>query len=424
MIRFLIIGLLRDKSRSRLPVIVVTIGVFLTVLMHSYITGFMGDSIEMNARFSHGHVKVMSRSYALEMDQLPNDLALLQVGALKQELEILFPDVHWAARIQFGGLVDAPDSLGETRAQGPVLGIGLDLLSPESLEIQRLNLDQSVVRGRLPVERGEALLSDEFASRIGVVPGDEVTLIGSGMNASMVMYNFTISGTLGFGVEIMDKGTLVADIQDVRMALDMEDAAGEILGFLATGFYDDHKTREMAAGFNKLYENDPDSFAPVMKSLSQQGSMGQYVQLSNVWAWYISLVFILAMSIVLWNAGLLGALRRYGEVGIRLAMGEEKGHIYRSMIVESIAIGIAGTVAGTLLGLGVSWLIQVYGIDISGMMEGATVMMPSVIRTRITPVDYYIGFVPGLISTVTGTMLAGIGIYKRQTARLFKELEA
>jgi putative ABC transport system permease protein len=58
------------------------------------------------------------------------------------------------------------------------------------------------------------------------------------------------------------------------------------------------------------------------------------------------------------------------------------------------------------------------------MMEGASLMLPSAIYTRITPMDFYIGFIPGVFSTVTGTMLAGIGIYKRQTARLFKELEA
>lgn len=43
MIRFLIKGLLRDRSRSLLPVIVVTAGVMLTVAMHAYIKGFMGD---------------------------------------------------------------------------------------------------------------------------------------------------------------------------------------------------------------------------------------------------------------------------------------------------------------------------------------------------------------------------------------------
>jgi len=136
------------------------------------------------------------------------------------------------------------------------------------------------------------------------------------------------------------------------------------------------------------------------------------------------MVFIFAMSLVLWNAGLLGGLRRYGEMGIRLAMGEEKGHTYRTMIYESVMIGLAGSVIGTAIGLSLAWLLQTYGINISNLMKGSSIMMPATIRANINPVDYYIGFIPGLISTVIGTALSGIGIFKRQTARLFKELEA
>jgi len=49
--------------------------------------------------------------------------------------------------------------------------------------------------------------------------------------------------------------------------------------------------------------------------------------------------------------------------------------------------------------------------------------MPSIMRAHINLTTFYIGFVPGIFSTVIGSMLAGIGIYKRQTANLFKELE-
>jgi len=50
-------------------------------------------------------------------------------------------------------------------------------------------------------------------------------------------------------------------------------------------------------------------------------------------------------------------------------------------------------------------------------------MFPSVLRASISSETFYIGFFPGLFSTVLGTALSGIGIYKRQTAQLFKELE-
>ena len=45
MIRFLIKGLMRDRSRSLLPLIVVAIGVMLAVFMRGYINGIMVDLI-------------------------------------------------------------------------------------------------------------------------------------------------------------------------------------------------------------------------------------------------------------------------------------------------------------------------------------------------------------------------------------------
>lgn len=424
MIRFLINGLLRDKSRSRLPLIVVTIGVMLTIFLHTYITGFMGDTIEMNARFSYGHVKVMTRAYAEEMDQIPNDLAIINVEETLAELRDLFPEMKWASRIQFGGLVDAPDEEGNTQAQGPAFGIGLDLLSDGTLEPQRLDLSGSLARGRMPQRQGEILISEMFSKKLEVDPGDEITLIGSSMYGGMVLHNFTVSGTIVFGTEVMDKGAIIADIEDVRLALDMDDAAGEIIGFFPGGFYDDDLAAKMANSYNDIYSGDDDEFAPEMRSLSQQGTMGPYVELAVSWSWYLTMIFIIAMSIVLWNAGLLGGLRRYGEIGIRIAMGEEKGHVYWSMVIESAFIGLAGSVIGTVIGLAISYYIQENGIDISGMMQGGSLMIPDTLRTRVTSMDYYIGFIPGLFSTVAGTMLAGVGIYKRQTSRLFKELEA
>lgn len=424
MIKFLLKGLLRDRSRSRLPVLVVTIGVTLTVLMHAYINGFMGDIIEINARISYGHLKVITRGYADNMQQLPNDLALVNAGMLTDSLRRQFPDVEWSPRVQFGGLIDVPDEKGETKAQGPATGMAIDLLTQGSEEVKRLNLEKSLVRGRLPSAGDEVLLSDIFAEKLSVSPGDTITFIGSTADGGMAIYNFTVAGTVSMGFEALDRGTIIADISDVRQALNMEDSAAEILGFFNGGFYNDEAAVADAARFNSRQAGPGDDFTPVMYSLSEQGTMGTYVNLVNSWSKYISLVFILAMSLVLWNAGLLGGLRRYGEVGVRLAMGEDKDHVYKTMIYESIMIGIAGSVLGTAFGLLFAWLIQKYGIDISGLMKGSSIMLPTQIRARITPVDYYLGFFPGLFSTVIGTVLSGVGIYKRQTARLFKELEA
>mgnify|MGYP001581997619 CR=1 FL=1 len=52
MIRFLLKGLLRDRSRSLLPFFTVVLGSALTVIGYSWINGAMSSMIESGARFS------------------------------------------------------------------------------------------------------------------------------------------------------------------------------------------------------------------------------------------------------------------------------------------------------------------------------------------------------------------------------------
>lgn len=424
MIQFLFKGLLRDRQRSLLPAIVVAAGVMLTVFLVCYLTGIMGDFADFSARFSSGHVKIMSRAYAENLSQKPVDLALTNVDELLEQVEKDYPDMEWVFRTQFGGLLDVPDENGETRSQGPTMAIAADLLTPGSREPGRLNLDNILVRGGLPDSPGEILIGDEFARNLDVVPGDQVTLMGSTMYGSMSIYNFTIAGTIRFGVSVMDKGAIIVDISDARAALDMQDAAGEILGYLPGGHYSGEEADAVCASFNDRYSDPGDEYSPVMLKLSEQDEfLGGYLEMVDSLSFILVLIFVTAMSIVLWNTGLIGGLRRYGEVGVRLAIGEAKGHIYKSMVYESVAVGVLGSAFGTIIGLLFAYWMQEKGIDIGSMMKGATMMMPGEFHARIVPQAYYIGFIPGLFSSTLGTMLSGIGIYKRKTAQLFKELE-
>ena len=423
MIQFLLKGILGDKNRSILPIIIITIGVALTVLLSGYLKGAMGDIIDQNARFDTGHVKVMSKAYAENKDQLPNDLALLGVDTLMQSLSAQISQMKWVKRIRFGGLMDAPDASGETKGQGPAMGMALELFSENSGEVERLNIANSLVSGKIPSETGEALIGHDFAQKLDLKVGDEITYIGSTMNGAMSFENFTVTGTVRFGTAAMDKGAIIIDIGDAQQMMDMENGAGEILGFLNDEVYDDDKAHQISNTFNLKYANSTDEYAPVMQPLKAQNNLAGYLDYVNVFSVLFVGIFVFAMSIVLWNTGLLGGLRRYQEFGIRLALGESKGHIYRSLFYESVLIGIIGSVIGSVIGIGATYYLQVVGIDIGEYLSNSTMMMPSVIRAKVTPSLFYIGFIPGLFAMVLGTLLSGIGIYKRETATLFKEME-
>jgi putative ABC transport system permease protein len=423
MIKFLFKGILRDKSRSLLPVIVVASGVFLTVFLSGYLSGVFSDLIDLSARFTTGHVKIMTLAYAENQDQLPNDLALMGNKKLVSELQAGYQDMEWVERIHFGGLLDVPDDLGETRGQGPAAGTAVDMLSPGSKEAERMNLQKSIVKGSLPSKQGEALISDDFAERFKVSVGDPVTIFGSTMNGSMMFKTFTVSGTIMFGNSVLDRGAIFVDISDARLALDMDDASGEILGYFNEGDYDDLKALQIKDTFNAKYSSDEDEFSPIMLRLTDQNDMGKYLSMSENVGSIMIFVFVLSMSIVLWNTGLLGGLRRYSEYGIRLALGEEKKHIYMTTIYEAILIGIIGSAIGTILGLGGAYYLQAYGLDLGSVTQNMGMMIPSVLRAKITPGLFYIGFIPGVIATVMGNALAGFAIYKRRTSQLFHELE-
>jgi putative ABC transport system permease protein len=423
MIKFLFKGIVRDSSRSLLPVIVVALGVFLTVFMSGFMKGVFNDITDLNAKFNTGHVKILTRAYAENKDQVPNDLALLDVKNLLNHLRNDYPYMEWVERIHTGGLLDVPDSLGETREQGQVVGTAVDLFSAGSQEAVRMNIIKSLVKGSLPGTPGEALISDDFAERFGVAIGDKVTLFGSTMNGSMMFKTFEVSGTLRFGNSILDRGAIFMDLSDAQLALDMDDAASEVLGYFNDGSYDDIKAQQLENSFNARYSDKNDEFSPVMSRLVEQEGLGDYLKLADSAGSIMVFIFVIAMSIVLWNTGLLGGLRRYSEFGIRLALGEEKKHIYKTTFYEAILIGIFGSVIGTILGLGASYYMQKYGLDMSGILGNVGMMVPSVYRAEVTPSLYYIGFFPGLIATVLGSALAGFAIYKRRTSQLFHELE-
>ncbi|MCD6564710.1 MAG: ABC transporter permease [Bacteroidales bacterium] len=416
-------GILRDKSRSLLPIIVISLGVFLTVLLSGWIGGVFSDMIDVNANFITGHVKILTRAYAENKNQLPNDLALLDVEELITNLNSDYPDMEWVKRINFGGLLDVPDENGETRAQGPAVGRAIDLLSPDSKEADRMNIVNSIVKGSIPAKQGEALISDDFAEKFSVNIGDQVTVFGSTMNGSMMFKTFIVSGTISFGTALLDRGAIIIDISDAQLALDMYDGASEILGYFNEGSYIDAKADSVKASFNTKYSSVDDEFSPQMFKLRDQEGLDQYMTLADSMSGIMIFIFILAMSVVLWNTGLLGGLRRYSEFGIRLALGERKGHIFKTTIYEAIIIGFIGSVVGTALGLGAAYYLQENGIDFSSIMENVTMMFPPVYRAVVSPDLFYIGFFPGLIAMTLGNALAGYAIYKRKTAQLFKELE-
>ena len=246
------------------------------------------------------------------------------------------------------------------------------------------------------------------------------------MDNAFTTYYFNISGVFNLNKGQTDKQMILVDISGAQEALDMQGAATEILGFTNDLFYNDNSAIEVRSNFNRTNNDSSDIYSPIMIALRDTNQMGTMVDFSNAALAVIGGIFLVIVMIVLWNMGLMNGLRRYGEIGLRLAMGESKGQVYRSMITEAIIIGLTGTVLGTGLGISITYYFQENGISYAEALEEMALtdmVMPNIFYSKVTPDLFYVGLLPGLLATVLGTMLAGLAIYRREMAQLFKELE-
>ena len=484
MIRFLAKGLVRDRSRSLFPLLAIIITVTLVIFGIGFMEGAMNNFLQSTAVISSGHVKVVTKAYNKESNQLPNDLALFDIENIIQTLSDMYPDYFWSPRITFGGLLDVPDENGETKEQAPVFAFGLDFFSEKSRQVEIWELEKCLISGRLPKDRDDALVSTKLAKQLGIGSGSSITLIGSTMDNAFTTYNFNVVGTFNLYKGQTDRQMMLVDISGARQALDMEDAASEILGYHNSLYYHDEEAvtirkhfnitysdsiaqilrneeskdilsymngwneintieksklpqqRSNALFDNQMYDNseewgelsveDPSIYTPTMVALRDGSQLATMVDFSNVALGVMAGIFLVIVMIVLWNMGLMNGLRRYGEIGLRLAIGESKGQVYRSMVNEAVLIGFVGTLIGTIFGISLTYYVQEFGIDYSEAVNqiSGTMVVPNVFYAKVTPELYYIGFIPGVLATVLGTMLAGLAIYKREMSQLFKELEA
>ena len=306
------------------------------------------------------------------------------------------------------------------------MAIGIDFFSNNSRQTELWELNKIIIDGNPPKHSNEILISSKLAKKLEVSTGQEATFIGSTMDNAFTTYNFNISGVFNLNKGQTDKQMILLDISGAQEALDMQGAATEILGFTNDLFYDDNSAIEIRSNFNRTNNDSSDIYSPIMIALRDTNQMGTMVDFSNAALAVIGGIFLVIVMIVLWNMGLMNGLRRYGEIGLRLAMGESKGQVYRSMITEAIIIGLTGTVLGTGLGISITYYFQENGISYAEALEEMALtdmVMPNIFYSKVTPDLFYVGLLPGLVATVLGTMLAGLAIYRREMAQLFKELE-
>jgi putative ABC transport system permease protein len=432
MIRWLLKGIWRDKTRSLFPFLVITVGVTLLIYLLGFMEGVFAGMIDISAHLDTGHLRFVNKPFYDEEHLNPLDRAL---AGQKETLQWLRkngdPRIEWSPRIRWGAIMDVPDEKGETKSQTPVAGMAINLLDKNSPERERLDLEKSVIEGVIPSRAKEMLVGYKLADALDLRLGDTVTLLGQNFDGGMATDNYRVVGFVKFGLAAMDKKMALIDLADAQQTFYMEDMVTDFLGFLPmdVGYkqYDQLK-QSIMDHLPALKQNPPGEWAsddnPIILSILDQRNMRElavkFELINNIMVG----VFTFLMVLVLWNAGLLNGVHRYGEMGLLLALGETHKKLIALMAMEALMVGVLGSIAGCLVGGGVVYYLQEVGISTHGISETSGLMMSDIIRARVSLDAFVFAVVPGVTASVLGNLIANLAIFQRSEANLFRELEA
>lgn len=430
MIAFLLRGVLRDKSRFLFPFSVVTIGVALVASLVGFMEGVFMGMIDMTANLDSGQLRLVNKPFYDEEHLRPLDRSLAGQKETRDWLKKNSPEeVNWFPRIRWGAILDVPDKNGETLSQTPIVGMALELNNPDSNEVKRMRLKESLVSGKLPKLPNEMLMGNQLAETLGVIIGQQITLLGQSFDGGMVADNYRVVGLVKFGVSAMDKKMALIDLVDAQNTFYMEDMVTDWLGFLPPQYsLKDYEKIKNQMQLPLSTWPPPASWAkddlPILLSIRDQQNIGAIADKFQVIKGFVVGIFTFLMILVLWNAGILSGIHRYGEMGLRLAFGEPHWKLVFTLGVEGLLIGVLGAMTGSVFGGGFTWYLQEVGINMGDSFAQSGMMINDVVRARLTTSGFIQGIVPGLFASVAGTLVASLAIFKRSEANLFRELEA
>jgi len=112
--------------------------------------------------------------------------------------------------------------------------------------------------------------------------------------------------------------------------------------------------------------------------------MKQWVELENAFYYIFLTIVLVIVAAGIMNTALMSMLERMHEFGVMMALGCGRLRLAAMVVTESLLLGLAGIMAGTVAGLALVYYFHGVGIDLSSQMDSvARFYLNPVIHTEI-----------------------------------------
>jgi ABC-type lipoprotein release transport system permease subunit len=360
----------RNRRRTGLTVLAVTLGLAVLIMMSGFIAGIFDSMISFSILLNSGHVQIRSESFKMEkpslkwQDLMENSKELLARAAETDGVTAAAP-VLWAS-----GFVNTADEL---------VGVNVTGIDPGSSFHDPIR--EGIVAGEyLEVEdRNGVLIGEKLAKDLGLGAGSKISLLVSTSDGGTDEDIFTVRGLFSTGVVSYDAGTIYMPLPKAQAITNAGDRISAVI--LLT---EDAERADLVAaalrGPDRSVVTWKDMNALILSAIEQ----GNY--------FYIMIygIVILIVAVLIANTLLMSVFERTRELGILAALGLKGHQIITMVLLEAGTLALMGVIGGLVLGVLVVWYLSFNGLyigdDIASMVQGFA--YPSTFYAKIAPVDF------------------------------------
>ncbi|HEX37467.1 MAG TPA: ABC transporter permease [Candidatus Cloacimonetes bacterium] len=380
----------RNRRRSLLAVISVTLSIMLIVFLQGMIGGFLDNLVHNYTKNETGHIRIATKEFEERAkffpvtDNISNPNEIIKL--IKQDENIQKYIKSISQRIVFGVLLSHDGNNKQTIAYAG---------DPEQ-EKELLMLNKSLLPGgRYIQNEDEAIVGKKLAEDLNYRIGDEIPVMTRGSDYALHLKKFKIVGLFETGLSMYDEMIFQLPLAGAQELLRMLGQAQQIV-IMLKNYHNSDVIAQMIT--EKLSDYDVQ-----VSPWTKIGVYANYVKMANsIYNWiYIVIAFLGAFIIA--NIMMMVVLERRKEIGIIKSMGFTNGQVLTMFMNEGMLLGFVGSVVGSLIGLGIVTILHFHGIDFSGMMESINFPMSNVIYLRLNLLSIVIAI---LLGTVTSTIVS------------------
>lgn len=253
----------------------------------------------------------------------------------------------------------------------------------------------TIADGRYPNGPTEVALDEASAENGNYVVGDTVKVVAQGGSRE-----FTLVGIASYG-DVRSPGGATFALFDVATAAEFLGRPGFIDAILVVG--DGTRTdEELADDIDAIFDPAAKVETLTGAEITQetQDDIASALSFFGILLSTFSAIALGVGSFVIYNVFSISAAQRQRENALLRAIGASKGQISRAMLVESLAVGLVGSIAGLFGGVGLSMgltaLLKALDIDIPS--TGLVVTTSTIVTTIVV----------GMLVTVASAFLPAL----------------